>query len=115
MKFLILFLTFSCFADDKIGRLNKVTNEVTDIIVDTPKNRTTWDKIKGDKEVILIKDSPVLNELKPFILKDNIVQIDTVKIAEQEAKIAEEKAIQEKLIEIAKTEIAKTEIAKEPK
>ena len=76
-------------------------------VTDTIKNRETWNKIKGDKEVIIIKDSPVLNEMKPLILKDNIVQINTIKIAEQEAKIAEEQAIQAKLVAMAKAEIAK--------
>ena len=108
MKILLLiFITSFCFAEDKIGLLNKITNEVTDIVTDTIKNRETWNKIKGDKEVIIIKDSPVLNEMKPLILKDNIVQINTIKIAEQEAKIAEEQAIQAKLVAMAKAEIAK--------
>jgi len=80
--FLFLFLTGVCFAEDKIGLRNTVTNEVTDIVSDEPANRAEWDRIKGDREVIIIADSAVLSERKPLILKDGIVQVDTVKEAE---------------------------------
>jgi len=41
-----------CFAEDYICLVNKVTNKVSDIIIDTPLNRITWESIKGtDKNV----------------------------------------------------------------
>ena len=96
---LFLFLTGFCFAEDYIGLRDKVTNAVKDIVNDTPANRATWDRIKGDREVIIIADSAVLNEWKPLILRDGIVQVDTIKetenlnIANLDKKIELQKSI----------------------
>jgi hypothetical protein len=81
--FLFLFLTGVCFAEDYIGLRDKVTNAVKDIVNDTPANRATWDRIKGGREVIVIADSAILNQTKPLILKDGIVQVDTAKETEE--------------------------------
>jgi hypothetical protein len=107
--FLILFLFLAgfCFAEDKIGLRDKVTNAVTDIVSDTPANRATWNRIKGDREVIIIADSVILNQQKPLILKDGIVQVDTIKETENEKLISDEKLIQDKIRKMAMDELKK--------
>lgn len=93
----------------KIGLCNKTTNEITDIMDDTVKNKATLESIKGKKVVISFDDSTVSLD-RPLKFDGKKVVIDTDKEALWAAK-----DIEMELIEKKKDEMARAELIKEGK
>ena len=117
MKYLIIFLiSLPVYADGKyIGLVNPDTQELTDIVSDTPANRAEWQRIKGTKTVAILGVVPDLGTGIPLKYADGKISTDTVKLEAEEAAIAEEKKIQDKMREIAIAELAKEEpVTEEP-
>jgi len=114
MKLLIIWifiLSFNCYADNYICLVNPVTSEVTDIVADTPKNRETWESIKGTRIVEAFKSDKL--EATPYIWSGDNIAVNQVKVDAKEAELLEQQAIEAKLKEMALVEIAKATEIKE--